>query len=205
MDQLLEIEMSYDGLVAAGREARVQADNMQWMEGDLALQVEALSPDERPRDPQTGEFVTDEIRALQRYAEDVDISYRMIRDYRRVAAAWPQDTRARNVGWQVHQILGAQEDRFALVRPGMSVREAKKIVRDRTKGNAGKPGWHELLGRVGEDLKAAAKHLNKVDAELKAAAKRKHPKHPNQKFIDKAAEYAEWADGLADRLRALGE
>jgi hypothetical protein len=158
--------MSYEGLVEAGREARKQADSMQWTEGDLALQVQALTGNERPRDPETGDFIKDEERALQRYAEDVDIPYSTVRSYRITAQAWPSRTRDSAVPYKVHEILVAQPDRFDLIEPGMTTREAQRIVRQRTSATTGKPGWQELLGQVGDSLIKAEKELTKVEEEM---------------------------------------
>ena len=91
--------------------------------------------------------------------------------------------------------LNAQEDRFDLIQPDMTVREAEGIVRYRRAGNSGKPGWHELLGRVGDSLIAAEKHMTKVEGVL-------GDDEPGAKFTAKATEYAEWAESLAQRLRA---
>ena len=187
--------VTYDELVERGRAAREQADDVQWIEGDLALQVEALPGDQRPRDPATGDFIADELKALQRYAEDVGVAYRGVREYRRVAAAWPPVQRALHVPWAVHQALAAQEDRFNLIRDGMTVREAERIVGKRRAGSSSKPGWHELLGHVGDALVAAEKAMTKTETAIGDV-------EPSDKFREKAERYAEWAESLAQRLRA---
>lgn len=188
--------MSYEGLVEAGREAREQADNMQWVEGDLALQVEALPGDERPRDPETGAFIADEEKALKRYAEDVEIAYSTLTEYRRTAEAWPTPSRLGVVAWDTHRVLASQEDRFELIRPGMTRSEARKIVRQRTAAAAGKPNWGELLGRVGEQLKTAEKHLGKFEEAV-------GEKTPSDKNRTNAGRYAAWAEDIAGRLREI--
>lgn len=185
--------MSYEGLVEAGREARKQADSMQWTEGDLALQVQALTGNERPRDPETGDFIKDEERALQRYAEDVDIPYSTVRSYRITAQAWPSRTRDSAVPYKVHEILVAQPDRFDLIEPGMTTREAQRIVRQRTSATTGKPGWQELLGQVGDSLIKAEKELTKVEEEM-------GDKTGNAKLREKARRYGGIAHDLAERL-----
>ncbi len=196
-----DLTMSYEALVDAGREARQHADTMQWVEGDLALQVEALPGDERPRDPDTGAFIADEAKALKRYADDVGLPYSTLKTYRRVAEAWPSTTRA-HASWAVHQVLAAQDDRFDLVSNDLSVRQAQKMVRDRTTGAKGKPGWHELLGRVGDDLIAAEKHMDAAEAAINDPNRRSDP---DDRLIAKAARYAAKADDLTQRLRLLAE
>lgn len=191
---MLTTTRTYDELVAEGREARERADEMQWIEGDLALEIEVLPPDERPRDPETGAFIEDEGKALRRYAEDVGIAYSSLQTYRRVAKAWPPTTRAHS-SWDVHRALAAQEDRFE-IRADMTVREAEKLVRDRTAGNQGKPAWLELVGRVGDDLTKARKDMDKFEAAL-------GEKKPTEKIATKAGRYAGWAEDIAQRLRRI--
>jgi len=195
MTEIADPTMSYDGLVAAGREARQQADNMQWVEGDLALQVEALPGDERPRDPETGAFLADEKKALQRYADDVGLPYATLQNYRRTAELWPSSRRRDEAPWGVHAALNAQEDRFDLIQPGMTVRQAEKVVRHRRAATSGKPGWFELLGHVGDALKVAEKHMTKAEEAI--------TREPNETLRGKATEYAGWAEALAVRLRGL--
>lgn len=190
-------ETHYEELVRAGREAREQADSVQWVEGDLALQIEALPADERPRDPETGAFIADAEKVLKRYADDIEVGYRWLREYRRTSEAWPHDQRALDVGWRTHQVLAAQEDRFTLIRSGMTTREAAKIVRDRSeKANyGGEPSWHELLGQVGDDLIKAQKDLAKVEKAIN--------REPNKAFRVKAGKYADWAEEVGARLRNI--
>lgn len=189
-----DLTMSYEALVEAGREARKQADDMQWVEGDLALRVEALPATERPRHPETGEFLADEIKALKRYAEDVDIPYSTLQKYRKTAEAWPPSERSRAVGWAIHYVLITQEDRFDLIQPGMTYREAQQLVRGRAAGTAGKPGWFELLGKVGDTLITAGKHLEKAEQAIE---------DPHPDLRRKAEEYAQWAEDVAARLRNI--
>lgn len=188
--------MSYEGLVEAGRAAREEADNVQWTEGDLALQVETLPADAMPRDPETGQFL-DPKKGLKLYANDIGLNYSTLKDYRRTADCWPVDARAPTAPWRVHAVLAGQADRFNLIQPGMTVREAERIVRDRTKGAKGKPSWLELAGRVGDDLKRATKHFDHLDAQV--------DRQPNQKMQDRLAAYSQSAHDLADRLGAMRE
>lgn len=61
--------------------------------------------------------------------------------------------------------------------------------------NYGKPGWHELLGEVGDTLIRADKQLTKVEAAISRT--------PNKEFRAKAGRYALWASDLAARLREI--
>lgn len=191
--------ITYDELVRQGREAREQADNVQWVEGDLALAIEVLPAHERPRDPETGAFLEDDEKALKRYAEDVDLPYSTLKNYRQASAAWPMVQRRTEVPWSVHQVLAAQEDRFDLIRPGMTYREAQRIVRDRYRGNSGgQPGWQEMLGASADALAKAEKHLDKLEAAL-AGKEHKWP----DRLREKAEEYQAIAQELAVRYEAL--
>ena len=68
-----------------------------------------------------------------------------------------------------------------------------------------KPGWFELLGTAAEDLKAAGRHLDKLEADLTEGVQRRKGRGPNEKFREKAAEYAAWARELAERFATLAE
>jgi len=196
MSTMPVVETRYDQLVRAGRDAREQADNVQWVEGDLALQVDALGANERPRDPETGAFLEDPDKALKRYAEDIEVPYGTLMRYRQVSEAWPTTRRLAVVSWTVHQALAAQDDRFDLIREGMTQAEARRLVRQRNAANyGGKPGWHELLGRVGDALTAADKHLKKFDDEL--------TRQPNKALRTKAETYAARAEAIAAKLRDI--
>lgn len=200
MTDVADPTMSYEGLVEAGRAAREQADNMQWVEGDLALQVEALEGHERPRDPGTGAWIEDEAKALKRYAEDVDIAYSTLQSYRGTAKAWPPSTRVDGVGWAVHKVLASQEDRLGLIRDGMTYREAEKLVRARTAGNAGKPGWLELMGMAADKMLAAGKDLAKVEADIEAKG---DAAEVTDRMVEKATRYRAIAQDLVDRFAAI--
>jgi hypothetical protein len=199
MTDVADPTMSYEGLVEAGRAAREQADNMQWVEGDLALQVEALPATERPRDPETGEFLADEEKALKRYADDVDVNYSTLKGYRTTAERWPRDRRLSGVGFEIHRMLNAQDDRFDLIHEAMTWRAAQKLVRDRTAGNTGKPGWLELMGMAADKMLAAGKDLAKVEADLDA----KGLDEVTPKMVEKAAGYRAIAEDLAARFGAI--
>lgn len=193
---------TYEALVEAGRKARERADDMQWVEGDLALDVEALPLDERPRDPETGLFIEDETKALNRYARDVDINPTSLKEYRRVADAWPTTRRLAVVSWGAHQALAAQDDRFELLHSKITTAEARRIVRERTVGARGKPGWLELLGKSADQMIAAGKTLTKLEAEIEARGTKAKV---TQKMASKAQRYRAIALDLADRYQAIEE
>lgn len=197
MTELEAIQMSYEGLVEAGRAAREYVDDYQWSEGDLALQVEHLSGNERPRD-EAGNFLAGE-SALKQYADDIEVNFSTLKDYRHVAKQWPRGTR-RAASWRVHRELAPVTDRFAHIRDDMTAREAHELSKTLRGIGASTgthiPGWFELLGIVGDTLTKADKQLAKAEDAIEA---------PREELIAKAYEYASWADGLAARLRAIAE
>jgi hypothetical protein len=62
---------------------------------------------------------------------------------------------------------------------------------------AHKPGWFELLGQVGDDLIAMRRHLDKAENAI--------TRRPKAELRAKAAQYADWADDVAARLRSISE
>ena len=72
------------------------AANLPWTVGDLALEVEVTHGD----------------KTLERYAEEVGVGYRAMRDYRRVSKLFEIGTRMPSLSWAHHQILASRDDRF---------------------------------------------------------------------------------------------
>jgi hypothetical protein len=64
-----------------------------------------------------------------------------------------------------------------------------------SRANTHPPGWFELLGDMGDSLRLADKKLAKVETAVTRRAK--------EPFREKAAAYAEIAEGIAARLREL--
>ncbi|HXH35715.1 MAG TPA: hypothetical protein VNJ54_15135 [Plantibacter sp.] len=65
-------------------------------------------------------------------------------------------------------------------------------------GVTGKPGWHELLGMVGDSLTYAAKRMNKAEDAIGEY-------EPSDAIKEKALDYARRAETLASRLRTLAD
>jgi len=89
--------------------------------------------------------------------------------------------------WQ--QVL----ERHDGIRP-ITGRDVLRVVNP--SGASGTPGWHELLGRVGDDITHAGKHMNKLEQALSG-------KRPTKEIKTKAGRYAAWAEDLAARLRGV--
>lgn len=123
--------------------------------------------------------------------------------FRKVAHSWPEGSRLPSASWAAHQAyMGPPSEAPARRRVLESLPRnehgmvTKQAVRNMTKGNTGgKPGWHELLGRVGDAITDGQKHMEKVDAEV--------DREPGDPFKEKAREYAARADALAASLRAI--
>lgn len=111
--------MKYDELVRRGREAVKRLTQSQWELGDLAL---AVAPMGRRGIANGG------AERLRRYADEIDVEYSSLVEYRRVAEAWPNHTRVLSVSWSAHRELASHEDRFALLREGMTLSEARRAA-----------------------------------------------------------------------------
>lgn len=206
--EVIQMPEPYERLVKKGREAREQADNYQWTEGDLALDVEALHPTDRPRDPETGAYLATEEHALKRYAEDIDIKYGTLKEYRTTAAAWPPARRLAGASFDTHRTLNDQDDRFDLIRDDMTRREARAIVQQRNAASTGKPGWFELAGAVADRLIAANKDMVKLETALELEVKPApcwERVIATESFEEKATRYAAMAHDLEKRFKAVAK
>jgi hypothetical protein len=104
---------SYDDFVRAGREV---ASRSAWLYGDLACGVETSY----------GEGT------LAKYAVDIGVGYDVLREYRRIASAFPQNERALAFSFGVHQALASQPDRLELLRSRRwTIAEARELIASR--------------------------------------------------------------------------
>lgn len=104
---------TYESLVKQGRQVVTQS---QWTLGDLATTVEIAYGQGK----------------IQEYADDIGVTYSALREYRRVSAAYESAMRLTDVHWSVYAILAAQQDRVALLEPGLTASAARAIVRARS-------------------------------------------------------------------------
>ena len=93
-----------------------QAAGMQWTLGDLAIEV---SNEARYGD-----------RALERFAEETGVAYKSIKEYQRVARAYPEKS-MRMANFAICSVLAAQKDRLELTKTTKTWRDALEIVRSR--------------------------------------------------------------------------
>ena len=85
-------------------------------------------------------------------------------------------------------------DRFDLIRDGMTIQEARRIVRQRNAGTDRPPGWFELLGEVADTLDKAARQLGKAEEAI--------PRKPNERSASGPVT-TQLAEDLAERLRKI--
>lgn len=106
----------YDSLVHEGREVLEKQENLNWLLGELAAKVENKYGEGR----------------LQQYADDIDMDYTTLRDYRYTVKCWPQSV-GRPTFLAVARALASQPDRYEIVakNPKITVRQARKLVQDR--------------------------------------------------------------------------
>ena len=59
-------------------------------------------------------------------AAAVGLDPKRAEEYARVSAAWPEGTRLDGASWATHRELSEEPDRFMVLRPGMTMREARR-------------------------------------------------------------------------------
>ena len=83
-------------LVAEGIDARRKRDGTGWQLGDLALEVETTYGGNE----------------LERYAEEIGVSFGTLTNYRTVAVAYENCTRVQNLSFKHHRVVAARPDRL---------------------------------------------------------------------------------------------
>src|SRR5579884_3416577 len=79
---------------------------------------------------EAGDLDDEELKSLAK-----EIGYRLtggrLKSYREVARAWPPETRV-DAFWTTHRTLAKLENRFELIKPGMTLRQAQEAAGKRT-------------------------------------------------------------------------
>jgi hypothetical protein len=119
----------YDELVAKGRELVEAQTRSQFALGDNALEIEPL----RQRGgghSGPGEELLGVSESLQMYADDIDVPYNTIKDYRWIVSRWPARTRRSGIAFSVYRILAGisdeQERHARLGRPPLNERTGER-------------------------------------------------------------------------------
>jgi hypothetical protein len=106
-------------LVKEGKALLQQEGNLNWRWGDLVARVMP------PHSPDRGRLVewAEEIGWL-----DTGRTLPTLLSLRTVALAWPPDKRLADVSFTVHAELAAMPNRFELIRPGLTKRQARVLA-----------------------------------------------------------------------------
>jgi hypothetical protein len=98
-----------------------------WFLGDAALEIAPMGGTNANNGSE---------EHLRRYADEIDVAYRSLRQYRLVASAWPLATRVASASWKAHEILMAEGKRH-LLKPGMTTTAASKAAGQKIHGRTG--------------------------------------------------------------------
>lgn len=120
---------TWDDLLAEGEQLKIMEDridaeagNVRWLWGDLALEVAPMGGGPGG----VGNGATDK---LQRFADELDVSFQSLRQYRTVAEKWPIGMRVPMQPWVVHQQIMGREDREELIASPVDVRTGERTDR----------------------------------------------------------------------------
>ncbi len=129
----------YATKVAEGREARATQDESNWTLGDLADNLPTIYGEE----------------TLKRYADDIEIEYNTLQQYHWVSKRYEFLTRVRNLSWNHHRVLAADnhpdrldwlakadENKWSVKAMLQAVDDAKKVKEFYTLAE-----WAELTGQ----------------------------------------------------------
>lgn len=115
---------AWSELIAEGQQLKVmeerveaEAGNVRWLWGDLALEVAPMGTSHA----RTG--VSDRLR---KFADQLDVSFESLDQYRKVANAWPEGMRSPSQPWVVHQMIMGREDREELIGSPVDVRTGER-------------------------------------------------------------------------------
>ena len=129
--------------------ARSLVSRNNWNLGDTALRIAPIG--ERGGDYTSFDTRVSKLREekLRRFAEETEIPYQSLRAYRFTASRWPEGRRLSLVSHRAHVELQGLPDRFDLIRPGLTVTEARELAHTSTSGRGGLPA-PTLIGLLNE-------------------------------------------------------
>lgn len=115
----------WNGYVARGRQLANRGRRASWEIADLALEVCPIRRGSRGNSHSND--ATQQV--LERLSNDagLDQSATVLRRWRLAADAWPIDKRVEGCAIEAHLILATHPQRFKLLKPGMSINEARRL------------------------------------------------------------------------------
>lgn len=175
---------TWDELLAEGERLKVmeeridaEAGNVRWLWGDLALEVAPMGADQARNGA---------MEKLRRFADELDISFESLRQYRTVAEKWPHGMRVPSQPWVVHQQIMGRDDREEIISNPVDVRTGEKLDRwtyramQRFLGQKPSPHYSAPPSSTEEKVEVAKALLD--DPEVKAEIRRAL----NDEALDKA-------------------
>jgi hypothetical protein len=102
----------YPAMVAAGQMAARAEQAAQWVLGDLACHLETHYS----------------AHSLRKYAAEIGVEYETLKDYRRVAAAFPEKGDRSPFSWTVCRILASHPQHHHLITSSMTTAEARELA-----------------------------------------------------------------------------
>lgn len=113
---------SYDDIVIRGRLLAKKHYSVNWEVGDLLLELVPLGT-RGDQSRNVGEII-------KQWIIDVDSpwSFQTLLKHRETAHHWPKDKREPEAPFTAHKLLANHKDRFEIMRPGLTIREAHRIL-----------------------------------------------------------------------------
>ena len=115
----------WNSLVKRGKTLVGHQRENQWAIADLIL---AVTPVEMFPTGIHSEFTVKD--ALRAFAREIDLDMKLgaLLEYRANAIAWPPGKRCLGASWSAHRALGPHPDRFNLMRPGLTHKQATELA-----------------------------------------------------------------------------
>jgi hypothetical protein len=122
----------FDNLVDQAQDVMLTMTGHQFAIGDMALEIEPM------RDTRTGRGDGTQ-GSLRLFADEIGEVFDTVRDWRRVAEAWPVNQRCEDATWSVHRVMAPHPDRFRLIRkPPLDRRGRRRWTTDAAAKAAGR-------------------------------------------------------------------